>query len=302
MTPVEEALAFFDGGDPVEYLWLRTSAELVYFHRVLRQVLAHPVARRFQWYVRNREPIPRVGEDVIVIQIGNEDHRLPELTDELFLLFTSYPPSPESMPENVRAIPLGYNGDVPDLPMTPFASRRLDAFFSGQATNYRPAIGRAVEELLRRPGLERLRTFINYTERFRAGLAPDEYASLLMDAKVVFAPMGTRSPVTFRFFEAARAGNVIVSCELPRTWYYDPFPGIIVEDWDALPELLDPLFRDPGRLEELHHRTVEYYRNCCSEDVVARYILGEILSRAGRTGGVVGGAASGAGHAHGVIE
>jgi hypothetical protein len=275
-----DAYAFFAAHERLEYLWSPTSPELGYLHEVFRLLLRNPAAARFRYYIRNREPIDHIGDDAIVIQVGNEDHALPEITRRAFMLFTPYPPDGE-LPPNVRAIPLGYNGDVPEAEWKPFAERAVAVFFSGQLSEAREEFAREALRAAAMPALAGRTMAINFTERFRTGIDPADYARHLMDARIALAPPGSQSPVTFRFFEAVRSGAAVISCPLPATWYYDEFPGIRLDDWSALPDVLAGLLENKERLERMHRQTVEYYHRCCSPHAVARYMAEAITQAAG---------------------
>ncbi|MEO5930685.1 MAG: hypothetical protein ABIR47_12185 [Candidatus Kapaibacterium sp.] len=270
---------FFREHDRVDYLWSETSPELGYLYEVFQHLFRYPIARNYRYYIRNREPIPEVGEDVIVIQIGNEDHALPSFANDVFMVFTPYPPA-GLLPPNVRSIPLGYNDDVGIPPWIPFDRRENDLFFSGQLSESRHEFAVAVERALQMPEMAGRKCAVNFTRKFRTGIDPSEYASLLMNSKIALAPPGTFSPVTFRFFEASRFGNVIISPPLPDTWYYRESPAIRLDDWDHLPGLLAALTRDQDHLRELHHQTVRYYTDCCAEPAVARYMADAIAEMA----------------------
>src|SRR3954466_16243363 len=71
------AQRFFLERGNVAYLWEAGSPELLYIYGILRILCNDPAARRFQYYVTNDVPLPRTGRDVVVIQIGNEDHSVP---------------------------------------------------------------------------------------------------------------------------------------------------------------------------------------------------------------------------------
>ncbi|MEL6864814.1 MAG: hypothetical protein AAFP19_10355, partial [Bacteroidota bacterium] len=120
---------------------------------------------------------------------------------------------------------------------------------------------------------------VTYTAGFKHGLSPVDYGQKLMDSQIAFIPEGTYSPVSFRFFEAARCGNVMISCTLPNTWYYRPFPGIQLSTWDQLPEVLPELLARPERLHQLHTQTLAYYRHYLSPQVTARYMLHAIRQK-----------------------
>ena len=70
-----------------------------------------------------------------------------------------------------------------------------------------------------------------FSDRFRGGLAPEEYARHLADSTLVLCPAGFQQPETFRHYEALRAGAVIVSEPLPDTILYRDAPFLAVTDW-----------------------------------------------------------------------
>ena len=275
-VPVE--YDFFLKNSKVDYLWEDTSCEIVFFYRVMKQVLEDPIAKKYRFFIVNEEQLPEVNKNVVVIQVGLEDHRIPSYAEEVALVFDTFPPA-ENIPSNLRAIPLGYNGDLPEFESIPFEKRTIDAFFSGQNSHDRWKIAAAVERLKRKATFSERRFEVHYSEKFRTGFPADQYAKSLMNAKIAFAPKGSYSPITFRFFEAARAGNIIISCDLPNTWYFKNFPGIQISDWDNLDEVLNILFENPQRMEEIHQQTLAYYATYCSEKAVADYMIREIRNQ-----------------------
>ncbi|MFT5167664.1 MAG: hypothetical protein ACI8P3_002902 [Saprospiraceae bacterium] len=275
MLSIPTAFDFFVKNSKIDYLWEDTSCEIVFFYKVMKQVLEDPVASKYQFYVVNEEPLPEVNKNVIVIQVGLEDHRIPAYTEKVAMVFDTFPPE-GNIPSNLKAIPLGYNGDLPEFEIVPFKSREIDAFFSGQNSHDRWKIGAAIDRLKTNSPFSDKKFEIHYSEKFRTGYPPDQYARSLMNTKIAFVPKGSYSPITFRFFEAARAGNIIISCELPDTWYFKNFPGIQINNWDDLDKVLIPLLNDPERMEEIHKQTLIYYDKYCSEKAVANYMIREI--------------------------
>lgn len=266
---------FFEEHPKVDYLWEDTSCEIVFFQKVMELVLADPIAQDYHFYILNEEPLPVKNKKVIAIQIGLEKHLIPNYTEEVALVFTTYPPAGK-IPNNLRAIPLGYNGDVPIKPMLPFLDRTTTAFFAGQNSNERWKIGAAIDHLKNKQQFLDHIFEIQYSSKFRTGLSAEQYAQKMMNSQIALVPQGTFSAITFRFFEAARAGNIIISCALPETWYFENFPGIQVEDWAALENILPTLLADPEKMLRLHEETKSYYQRYCSEQAVANYILKEI--------------------------
>ena len=278
MRPIPPEYEFFRHHSKVDYLWENNSCEIVFFNKVMKLILKDPIAQGFHFYIVNEEPLPKKGSDVIAIQIGLEDHRIPDYAEEVGLVFTTYPPEGR-LPDNLKNIPLGYNGDLPNIPFVSFPERKTSAYFSGQNSNERWQIGAAVNSVISK-GYQKDKSFeINYSKKFRTGLSPDAYAYGLMNAKIAFAPRGTQSPITFRLFEAARAGNVIIACRLPKVWYFDEFPGIQLDDWTELDQVLIDLLEDENKMQAIHEKTLTFYKRYCSEQAVANYIIEQIKKK-----------------------
>ena len=97
------------------------------------------------------------------------------------------------------------------------------------------------------------------------------YVAALAETRIVLAPRGV-SHETYRFFEAIKAGCVVVCEPQPRTWYNHDHPGIVLRDWAQLPERLDALLADPERLEALSQSAQTYWRERLSEEAVAKTV------------------------------
>jgi len=103
------------------------------------------------------------------------------------------------------------------------------------------------------------------------------YSDLLAGSCISLVPRGN-SPETFRFFEALRAGCIVICEPLPDHWFYRGAPVITVRDWSELPAVVLPLVRDQVRLEELHLATLDWWRTRCSEDAVAAYVHERVVA------------------------
>jgi hypothetical protein len=103
-------------------------------------------------------------------------------------------------------------------------------------------------------------------------LGPLEYTQALANARIALAPRGNFDE-TFRLFEAARMGCVIVSEPLPVRWYYADCPIVQIRNWAELPNVLKGLLSDAQSLTELSDRTRRWWDEVVSERGVARYIF-----------------------------
>jgi hypothetical protein len=108
-------------------------------------------------------------------------------------------------------------------------------------------------------------------------LAPEAYTQALAHAKIALAPRGNFDE-TFRLFEAAKLGCVIVSEPLPQRWYYQDCPVVSIPKWSVLPGALKGLLADPAKLAELSRRTRQWWDSTLSEAAVANFIAQRLAS------------------------
>jgi hypothetical protein len=94
----------------------------------------------------------------------------------------------------------------------------------------------------------------------------------MANSKICLAPRGT-SFETFRHYEAACAGCVVVSDRLPPTWFYRDIPFVFVRDWRKIDEILDRLLKDPLKLKTLHEQTLKWYDDRLSPAALAGYVV-----------------------------
>jgi hypothetical protein len=111
-------------------------------------------------------------------------------------------------------------------------------------------------------------------------LSPDEYMKEMAKSKICLAPRGT-SFETFRHYEAASVGCVVVSDRLPRTWFYREAPLVLVKDWRKVDQILDRLLQDPARLKKLHEETLRWWTTRLSPAALAEYVITVLRRSAG---------------------
>ncbi|MGU3287806.1 hypothetical protein [Methylobacterium mesophilicum] len=94
------------------------------------------------------------------------------------------------------------------------------------------------------------------------------YEIAMGETKIAIVPRGT-SYETFRFFEACKAGCVIICEPLPDEWCYQGHPGIEIQDWSDLPLVLNDLIMNNDRLVKKSEESRLYYENKLTEEVMA---------------------------------
>ncbi len=220
----------------------------------------------------NADAIPEAGENVVVILISDEKHAIPRYHNDVRIVFKQYVPS--VLAPNVHPIPLGCMNGFPDLAVKSLNDRQIDFSFVGYLHESRRDFAGALRAACEK---EKFSCHIGITPQPATGMPVGDYAHILNNTKVALCPSGAASPESFRVFEAARAGCVVLTSPKPRTWFYDRFPGIQIESWQGLDKALALLLSDTRVLEALQNKHLEWWENTCSPGVVARYIEALVL-------------------------
>lgn len=242
--------------------------ELVFLSGIFDYLARTPIFNKFDFIITDHLiPLSEVDSLSVIFYLSNEDGRLPDYIESSGPIFTPYPPKevhPKAFP-----IPLGYHGDIPNLPMKPVEQRSWEASFSGRKIHRRQSFFDQVDQIETQ---KKWRFKIQKTASFGGGLQPKDYAQMLNESKISFAPEGNFSNVTFRLFESMRQGCIPIAPALPSTWFFDHFPGYQIAKWDNLSQLLDNLLINNEKLVTLQKDIIQYYEQYCSEQAVAAYI------------------------------
>ena len=176
-----------------------------------------------------------------------------------------------SMPP-VYTIPLGY-ANQHDLPMVPLQRRPADISFAGSVQHkslswWSPKKWLGTPKSLSRKNmltaLTRIRAShpewevdLKITPSFNAARSAStaEYSRRVMNTKISVVPRGN-SFETFRFFEALRAGCILITEHLPDAWFYHGAPVVRLNDWSELDEVLEDLMGDQEQLQRLHQQSL----------------------------------------------
>jgi hypothetical protein len=193
-------------------------------------------------------------------------------------------------------IPLGYARQQ-DLPVKPLAERRHLIWFAGSLHNAQAGRFAIYPRLANLPklrarqrmvaALEKLQKNrpdwpialqVNHTYQPGAAVSGDDYAQRIMDTKICVVPRGTTLE-THRFFEAMRAGCVVIAQDLPDFWFYRTAPVTRLRQWDELEATVERLLAEPGHLEELHQASRRWWDEVAGPrpmaDMIASILSGE---------------------------
>ena len=246
------------------------------------------------------DPHPRK----VLIYTADERGTLPlELSEHYVAIFKGYLPD-DRKPGNIFPLPLGYVNGVTNGSTAKSCDRELDVFFSGNLNRNRIALYREfsmlryvpawlVESGIANPKMRNAirfvfgadfskafeRGYICFTRNFGEGLSRKNYAEKLNNARIAFCPGGFHSAETFRHFEAARAGCVVISERLPDNVLYRNAPILQVNSWREGIDLANELLADPERLAAVQEETLAWWNDHWSANAVARDIQEKLEDR-----------------------
>lgn len=197
----------------------------------------------------------------------------------------------------VEPIPLGvmWNGDVA---CRPAAERPIDVLFCGSVETaerhgLRRRVGtpksrsrRAMLAAARRLQAEapELAVELALTSSFAASKRADAdaYWARLAEAKLCLVPRGDTLE-TYRLFEAARAGCVVVGERLPSNWFYDAAPAIDRTGWRGLGDCIRALLADERALADRQRATLDWWERSVRPEAVAHHVAAIVRAALARS-------------------
>lgn len=179
-------------------------------------------------------------------------------------------------------LPLGTPAaDTTIVSVPPIAERQIDVGFRGSlggGKRYAPRTisrSRMVAAIRQLP--ESVRVDLFETESFVASYDREssDYASALIETKLCLAPRGG-SLETFRTFEAALSGCVLIAEPLPPAWFYNDLPRREVRSWATLPDAVDELLADPARMQAMSDAGRRWALDVVSPAAVGRWVASRL--------------------------
>lgn len=240
----------------------------------------------------------RPGDRNVLLYLSDESASVPtELAGDYAAIFKAYLNSDRGL-GNIFPLTLGCVDGVVTRPVVPVSERSLQLFFSGNLNVNRLSLYKEFTPLRVVPDawVERLfrgsrmrsaaraifgadfsgqydEAYIRFTRTFGDGLSREKYAEKLYDARIALCPKGFHSPETFRHYEAARAGCVIVSQPLPDTVLYRDAPIIQSATWAEGLKAAHELLQDEQELAQMQKKTLEWWEAKWSSEAIARYVM-----------------------------
>ena len=223
------------------------------------------------------QDIPKTKNKCILFVTSDEHHKYHEkFTNPTNVLLTFRNYLPEQQHPKVKALPLGYLQGF-EHPAVDFDDREYMYTFSG--TLPEPpcdATRHALKFSLDRLAADEHQKFVLFYKGWAKGLSIPEYARIMYNSKVALCPNGYTSSETFRYFEAARAGCVIISESKPDVWFYKDAPHITIDNWLSLPDVLPSVLNNQDLLRRHHELSKKWWQEKCSPKSVGNYITKEL--------------------------
>ncbi len=240
---------------------------------------------------------PSAKSRAVLIWLSDESSTVPlEIADRYSLILKSYFPAAQPI-RNIHPFPLCGSNEVLTTEIKPFDARGTEVMFSGNLspnrldffrsfTRYRHLPPFAIKNYVVRRlysavlyRIEKQRSFsgafprssIQFTNGFRQGLGPADFAAQLANTKIALCPEGFRSCETIRHFEAMSLGCIVLACQMPPNRFYNGSPIDQLPAWSQLPATLNRLAKDPNTQQRLHNETRAWWKNVCSPEAMAAY-------------------------------
>ena len=223
------------------------------------------------------QDIPKTKNKCILFVTSDEHHKYHEkFTNHPNVLLTFRNYLPEQQHPKVKALPLGYLQGF-EYPEVEFGDRKYTYGFSGTLPDPPcEATRHALKFSLDRMTHDQHDKFVLFYQGWAKGLSMQEYAETMHNTKVALCPKGYTSSETFRYFEAAKAGCVMISEPKPNVWFYEDAPHIEIKDWLELPSILPDILQDESLLLHHHNLTKKWWNEKCSPKAVGQYITKEL--------------------------
>lgn len=240
----------------------------------------------FLLHIRSWEqkPIPIYNKKKIVIVTSAEGHKyIPEETNEENCsgVFMHYYPKvsiskqyePENFVEmkNLYPLPLGCTDFYKEGEIKQLKDREFDCCFIGQLDPYRRMdFFNCMKELHSR---SRYKNIIGFYEGWNNGYSGEKYSDIMRNSKIAFVPCGSASLDTFRFYEAASSGCIIISSQQNKYEFMKNSPHIET-CWDA--PILESIIEKNIENQKLADDTYCFWKTKLSPKASSDYILSKV--------------------------
>ena len=260
----------------------------------------------FVLQVWNHEIPKKTKHKKILILTSDEAHGIPEQAndEDVHHVFKQYVPmsdmrNPAAVLDvkNVSALPLCHiEGHTRDE-YKPIRDRKFNWSWSGQFDPYRRGHFKHNTELLKQYSDEHAIPYeCHWYKGWNNGMPIEEYSKMVNNSKVMFAPTGSASLETFRFFEAMMSGCIVVTFgELPHGKIYDFHNRKLKEleqeissayfgrsdshDSAMMMAAVNWVDLNPDKAQEMSIDAMKWYDTICSPEGLSEYMKKELENK-----------------------
>jgi hypothetical protein len=242
----------------------------------------------------------------ILILTSDENHGTPKQANDkdVHHIFKQYVPmsnikSPSAVLDikNVSALPLchleGHSRQEPK----PIRDRELTWSWAGQHDPFARGYFKCNIEVLKKYSDERKIPYeCLWYKGWNNGVPISEYSDMVNNTKVMFAPNGSASLETFRFFEAMMSGCIVLSFnELPHGKIYNLYNNMLkelkkelhdayfrpfgVKDISTMKDIIDWVDFNPDKAQEMSADAMKWYDMMCSPEGLSEYMIQELENK-----------------------
>jgi len=228
--------------------------------------------------VWNHELPEQTKHPKVLISTSDESHQIPiQINNYDYVhIFKQYAPMenadiPMSVQSisNVTPIPLCHLEGVIDRGLSIF-SRKYDWSWMGQFDPYRRVeFKHAIDKAAQNSDLNHKVLWYN---GWNQGDKIENYSNIVNNTRIMPVPCGSGSLESFRFFEAMMCGCVVFNTGLPSTDFYNNAPYVKLNHWGELIEVMDHILTDNDQMQEISHKSKEWYKKYCSPEALSELI------------------------------
>lgn len=175
--------------------------------------------------------------------------------------------------KNTYALPLGTTDFFVGDNKVPINNRPINVSFVGQLDPYRRLdFYNHVAKLADRTE----NSVFQFYQGWNNGIGGEKYSDIMSNTKIALVPCGSASLDTFRFFEAAKCGCVIISDIQNHYEFMKGSPHLEVDNWSYITELIQSLLSGTVHINDLSNATYKFWKKRLSPEAASAFILRKV--------------------------
>tara|TARA_B100001113_G_scaffold353311_1_gene357136 strand:- start:3938 stop:4762 length:825 start_codon:yes stop_codon:yes gene_type:complete len=250
------------------------------YHEAL-EIVKNKISQDFSFIIQtwNGSIMTETKHKKVLVLTSDEAHQTPKHINypDVAHVFKQYAPMSNMRDyttvknvDRVTPIPLCHLKGVKNLGV-PIPERQYDWCWMGQFDPYqRVDFKMAIDALAH---LNETKYRLMWYDGWNNGVHVDEYNWTINNTKIIFAPTGSASLETFRFYEGMMSGCMVISIKQPNVSFYDKAPYIKVREWNEILPAVTNILNDLSVIEKYSSEAQDWYNKHCSPEGLAEYMM-----------------------------